>query len=880
MDNGDYNNRNSYSSNRGGRGGASNYNKQGWNNPRPNMRGRGGNRFNNNYDNSNHGNNRQYNDNNDNFSSRQNQNKPYNNYNNNHRNNYNNNNNNSDSGGYRGNFGYQNHGRGGRPRNFDNNYQNNDGNFNNRDRFDNRSNNGSATGKKRHYFDRDHDPSTDASNNNNNIEGYDPEYYGNSNQQENQGFNKPNFNNNHNNFNNYNNHRNYNNKQFDNKKFDYKQNYNTGFGFKKRPNRFDNDSIWSGGRKSALGINAPPPPSEPIQGRSILVQAYPPNPEIFSFVSKKMHEFGDVHSEHNLIDQRGICFFNYQDLRSARNAWESLQGLTEGIYNFDVRYSLPKSNSQELGPGILRFQGTILAVLEAYHGEIIDSNDDDVFKQFGEVRGVYPFEGRQNTRVVEYFDLRSAEAAYSNLHETNLNNKGKIHVIYLWDGSLGGWPPLPPRNYNKSMGSQYPNRSLNQINNNNYPNGGNGQFDNFNNNYEQSNTQFNQPNQFSSNSGNQGMNYNDQNSEYNQYDQNDSFEPPRTKRTKWSHVSDVSNQSDSNNPNDNNDGFFISTEGDSEYPENDYNEQNPNTFGGNAPNPSIDSDSLLNSQNSEPKVFGGMSALSAINALTAIAKSQPSLYNNQPSIENSSQQNTQSTNESAETKASDSDANLTLNINHQQEKIAENTVTKSPVGIGLISALIAQYQQKSAVNPDEDENSLVNPLAALANSAPTQKSPLLPLSSTFNDSHSLLLNSKYDQTKGNNISKNLSYDLSSNSQDESQPSISLDVTASENQHLDGNDVSSILDNLSADLCVDIAENAHTPKESIPDSNQHNENASEQEDPENDSSTEIVGDEDANSGVSQNEPDAQQSEGSQNSDQDVVVDDDASDEIKI
>ncbi|PVU94243.1 hypothetical protein BB561_002711 [Smittium simulii] len=412
-------------------------------------------------------------------------------------------------------------------------------------------------------------------------------------------------------------------------------------------------------RRSALGICAPPPPPEPIQGRSILVQISPPNIDMFSTIS----------------NQRGISFFNFQDLRSARTAWEKMQNYTIDNYYINVRYSLPKANIHSQLPSVMKFQGTILVVLEANYGEAIDQEDEHIFKQNGEIRSIYTLEGRQNTRVIEYFDLRSAESAYNSLHEFNLNGKGKLHVIYFWDGSLGGWPPLPPRNYQKNENSQH---------------------------FKKNNNHFGSPNpNYGNNSSNQFQEHQNQpmyNSGYsnkkltNQYNRNENISNPNMdnygndnyKKMKWnSNTNDQNNFNGGYSPNkpfvgqahfnanDQGRGFNdYAYNGDDGASNNYQRNDNPN-------NNEMSNHQIPNYSNNQHSTLSNITALSTLNALSAIS-----------AIANSAPNNTSSPDRSSINFSSNNDGS-------KFDTASNSTIAENATNLQLISALIAQQQKKN-----------------------------------------------------------------------------------------------------------------------------------------------------------------------------------------
>ncbi|KAG8824294.1 hypothetical protein FRC17_009132 [Serendipita sp. 399] len=144
----------------------------------------------------------------------------------------------------------------------------------------------------------------------------------------------------------------------------------------------------------------------------------------------RFEEFGEIKTFFDLISHRGMVFCTYFDMRAAERAKERLQGTELAGRPIDVHYSLPRDD-QKNEPN----QGIIVVTL-------IDSptksSIDDVelrrkLTTFGDVKSITPNDGRSDSRLVEFYDLRSADEAHGKLRHQSLQD-GMIETEFFFAG--------------------------------------------------------------------------------------------------------------------------------------------------------------------------------------------------------------------------------------------------------------------------------------------------------------------------------------------------------------------------------------------------------------------------------------------------------------
>lgn len=139
-------------------------------------------------------------------------------------------------------------------------------------------------------------------------------------------------------------------------------------------------------------------------------------------------QYGDIRTLYTACKHRGFVMISYYDIRAARNAMRALQNKPLKYRNLDIHYSIPKDNASEkdVNQGIL--------VVSNLDSNI--SNDEllQIFGVYGEVKQIQETPDRNNSRFIEFYDVRAAEMALCAINKTN--NAGK--QIKLEPGYPGG----------------------------------------------------------------------------------------------------------------------------------------------------------------------------------------------------------------------------------------------------------------------------------------------------------------------------------------------------------------------------------------------------------------------------------------------------------
>lgn len=125
-------------------------------------------------------------------------------------------------------------------------------------------------------------------------------------------------------------------------------------------------------------------------------------------------KYGDIHMLYTSCKHHGFVTVSYYDIRTAQNAMRALHSKPLGLMNLDVQFSIPKENvpEKDINKGIL--------VVSNIDSSI--SNDDllQILTVYGDVKEICRACTSCNKKLVEFYDVRAAEAA---LHDLN---KGDI----------------------------------------------------------------------------------------------------------------------------------------------------------------------------------------------------------------------------------------------------------------------------------------------------------------------------------------------------------------------------------------------------------------------------------------------------------------------
>ncbi|XP_010555583.1 PREDICTED: protein MEI2-like 4 [Tarenaya hassleriana] len=125
-------------------------------------------------------------------------------------------------------------------------------------------------------------------------------------------------------------------------------------------------------------------------------------------------QFGGIQTFYTACKHHGFVMISYYDIRAAQSAMRSLQRNRFGRHNLDIHYAAQKENSsvEEINQ----------ATLAASNLDSSVSYDKllQIFEVFGEVKEIYE---TGQKKFIEFYDIRSAEAALYSLNGTDLAGK-------------------------------------------------------------------------------------------------------------------------------------------------------------------------------------------------------------------------------------------------------------------------------------------------------------------------------------------------------------------------------------------------------------------------------------------------------------------------
>ncbi|GAU25466.1 hypothetical protein TSUD_71200 [Trifolium subterraneum] len=177
----------------------------------------------------------------------------------------------------------------------------------------------------------------------------------------------------------------------------------------KRTSGLDGDHSFFGGSKGKFPFVEQP-------SRTLFVRNI--NSSVEDFELKSLFEqYGDIRTMYTACKHRGFVMISYFDIRSAQNAMQTLQSRPLRSRKLDIHYSIPKVNAPEkdIGHGTLMLSGLDSTVL----------NDELIhyFGFYGEIKEIYEYPGMNHLKFVEFYDVRSAEAALRALNRVEISGK-------------------------------------------------------------------------------------------------------------------------------------------------------------------------------------------------------------------------------------------------------------------------------------------------------------------------------------------------------------------------------------------------------------------------------------------------------------------------
>ncbi|CAM8985847.1 unnamed protein product [Rhodiola kirilowii] len=127
--------------------------------------------------------------------------------------------------------------------------------------------------------------------------------------------------------------------------------------------------------------------------------------------------YGEIRELYTTCKHRGFVMISYYDIRAARTAMRALQNKPLRRRKLDIHFSIPKDNSSDKDMN----QGTLVA----FNLDPSVSNDDllQIFGEYGEVKEIRETPHKRHHKFIEFYDVRSAEAALKALNRSDIAGK-------------------------------------------------------------------------------------------------------------------------------------------------------------------------------------------------------------------------------------------------------------------------------------------------------------------------------------------------------------------------------------------------------------------------------------------------------------------------
>ncbi|XP_039046867.1 protein MEI2-like 1 isoform X2 [Hibiscus syriacus] len=128
-------------------------------------------------------------------------------------------------------------------------------------------------------------------------------------------------------------------------------------------------------------------------------------------------QYGDIQTLYTPSKHRGFVMISYYDIRAARNAMRSLQNKPLRHRELDIHYSIPKDNAcvKDVDQGSL----VVFNLDSSVSADVLQR----IFGAFGEIKEIRNAPNMHNHKVIEFYDVRAAEAALNALNRSNSAGK-------------------------------------------------------------------------------------------------------------------------------------------------------------------------------------------------------------------------------------------------------------------------------------------------------------------------------------------------------------------------------------------------------------------------------------------------------------------------
>ncbi|GAV60198.1 RRM_1 domain-containing protein/RRM_2 domain-containing protein [Cephalotus follicularis] len=128
-------------------------------------------------------------------------------------------------------------------------------------------------------------------------------------------------------------------------------------------------------------------------------------------------QYGDIRTLYTACKHRGFVMISYYDIRAAQKAMRALQNKPLRRRKLDIHYSIPKDNPSEKDIN----QGTLVV----FNLDSSVSTDElhQLFGAYGEIKEIRDTPNKQQHKFIEFYDVRSAEAALRSLNRSDIAGK-------------------------------------------------------------------------------------------------------------------------------------------------------------------------------------------------------------------------------------------------------------------------------------------------------------------------------------------------------------------------------------------------------------------------------------------------------------------------
>lgn len=127
-------------------------------------------------------------------------------------------------------------------------------------------------------------------------------------------------------------------------------------------------------------------------------------------------QYGDIQALYTAYKHRGFVMISYCDIRAAENAAIALHSKSLGCHRLDVRFFSPKDTLENnINQGML----------VVFNLDSSISNDDihQIFGAYGEIKEICETQNKHHQKIIEFYDVRAAEAALCALNRRDIAGK-------------------------------------------------------------------------------------------------------------------------------------------------------------------------------------------------------------------------------------------------------------------------------------------------------------------------------------------------------------------------------------------------------------------------------------------------------------------------